>query len=244
MISLWHTALYNPLYNALVFLIGAMPWASVGLAVIILTIIVRFVIFPFAHKSIKTQRKMRELEPELQKIREKYKDKQEQAKQTMELYKLHGTNPFSGCVTVLIQLPVLIALFLVFRDGFAENAGILYPFVHYPGTISTHFFGIDLGSKSYIMAALVGITQYFYTTLSLPKPSPGSGGKTFQEEFARSMNMQMRYIFPVIFVFFSLSIPSAVALYWVTTNLFSIGQELFVRYLAGRGSPDVQQSTI
>lgn len=242
MLSLWNTALYDPLYNALIFLIGAMPWGSAGLAVIVLTIIVKLIIFPFAHKSIKTQRKMRELEPELQKIRDKHKDKQEQAKHTMELYKTHGTNPFSGCVTVLIQLPILIALFLVFRNGFAENTGLLYSFIHYPGSISTHFLGIDLSSKSYVMAALVGITQYFYTSLSLPKPTPG-GGKTFQEEFARSMNMQMRYIFPVLFVFFSLSIPSAVALYWVTSNIFTIGQELFVRYLAGKESNNRQLTT-
>jgi YidC/Oxa1 family membrane protein insertase len=233
MISLWNTALYNPLYNGLIFLIGVMPWASVGLAVIILTIIVRLIIFPFVHKSIKTQRKMRELEPELKKIREKYQDKQEQAKQTMELYKAHGTNPFSGCVTVLIQLPILIALFLVFRSGFAENAGLLYSFVHYPGDISANFLGADLHGRSYVMATLVGITQYFYTTLSMPMPARG-GGKTFQEEFARSMSLQMRYIFPFLFVFFSLSIPSAVALYWVTTNLFSIGQELLVRHLASK----------
>ncbi len=230
MISLWNTALYNPLYNGLIFLIGIMPLTSVGLAVIVLTILVRLAIFPLVHKSIKTQRKMRELEPELKKIRERHKDKQEQAKQTMELYKAHGTNPFSGCLTVLIQLPILIALFFVFRDGFAENAGILYSFVHYPGNISPDFLGVNLQERSYVLAVLVGVSQYFYTTLSLPKTTPSAGEKTFQEEFARSMNMQMRYIFPVLFVVFSLSIPSAVALYWVTSNMFSIGQELFVRY--------------
>lgn len=234
--SLWNTALYQPLYNGLVFLIGASPGYSVGLSVIVLTIIVRFIIFPFAHKSIKTQRKMRELEPELKKIREKYKDKQEQAKHTMELYKKHGTNPFSGCLTVFVQLPILIALFLVFKSGFAENSGLLYSFVHYPPHITLNFLGADLNSKSYVLAVLVGLSQYFYTTLSLPKTNKGESGGSFQEEFARSMNMQMRYIFPVLFIAFSLSIPSAVALYWLTSNIFSIGQELFVRHTAKKAS--------
>ncbi len=229
---LWNTLLYKPLYNGLIFLMSVIPGASVGLAVIILTIIVRLIIFPFTHKSIKVQRKMRELEPELQKIREKYKDKQEQAKQTMELYKKHETNPFSGCITVLIQLPILIALFLVFQSGFAENASLLYSFVNYPAQLSPNFLGINLYEKSYILAVLVGVSQYLYTVLSLPKTAKAGKGASFQQEFARSMNIQMRYVFPVLFVFFSLSIPAAVALYWVTTNIFSIGQELFVRYLA------------
>lgn len=223
------------MYNGLIFLVSIMPAYSVGLSVIALTIVVRLIVFPLTHKSIKVQRKMRELEPELRIIKEKYKDKQEQARQTMELYKKHKTNPFSGCLTIFIQLPILIALFLVFRDGFTENANLLYSFVHYPSQISSFFLGIDLHEKSYFLAILVGVSQYFYTTLSLPKPAPIVGEKTMQEEFARSMNMQMRYVFPVLFVVFSISIPSAVALYWVTTNLFSIGQELFVRYAAKRG---------
>lgn len=229
---LWNTVLYKPLYNGLIFLVGVMPAYSVGLSVIALTIIVRLIIFPLTHKSIKTQRKMRELEPELRIIKEKHKDKQEQARQTMELYKKHKTNPFSGCITIFIQLPILIALFLVFRNGFTENANLLYSFVHYPAQIAPGFLGIDLHEKSYILAFLVGISQYFYTALSMPKPAPTKGEKTMQGEFARSMNMQMRYVFPVLFVVFSLSIPSAVALYWLTTNLFSIGQELFVRHAA------------
>jgi len=228
---LWNTILYKPLYNGLVFLMGVMPFYSVGLSVITLTILVRLVIFPFSHKSIKTQRKMRELEPELKAIREKHKDKQEQAKATMELYKKHGTNPFSGCLTIFIQLPVLIALFLVFKNGFIENQNLLYSFVAYPPDTSAVFLGMDLHQKNYILAVLVGLSQFLYTKISLPKPAPPSGGN-FQEEFARSMNLQMRYFFPVLFVIFSMSIPSAVALYWLTSNMFSIAQELLVKRMS------------
>lgn len=232
MSAFWHTVFYQPLYNGLIFLIGIMPGFSVGLAVILLTVIVRLIIFPFVHKSIKTQRKMRELEPELKKIREKYKDKQEQAKRTMELYQKHGTNPFSGCLTIIIQLPILIALYLVFRNGFSENAGLLYSFVHYSSQASPEFLGLNLEAKSYLLALVVGVSQYFYTALSLPKTPRGQGPSSFQEELSRSMNLQMRYFFPILFVVFSATLPAAVALYWLTSNMFSIAQEFLVRALA------------
>ena len=175
---------------------------------------------------------MRELEPELQKIREKYKDKQEQARQTMELYRKHGTNPFSGCFTVLIQLPVFIALFFLFQSGFEKSADLLYSFINYPAYLQQNFIGVDLLERSIILALLVGISQFIYSWLSVPKIAPATEKGSFQQEFARGMNMQIRYFFPLIFFIFSLNIPSAVALYWVTSNMFSIGQELFVRKAA------------
>lgn len=233
MLSFWNTVFYQPLYNGLIFLIGLMPGASVGLAIIILTVIVRAAIFPLVHKSIKTQKKMRELEPEIKKIREKYSDKQEQARKTMELYQEHGTNPFSGCLTVLIQLPIFVALFFVFQSGFTESVDLLYSFVSYPDFIQTVFLGLNLHERSIILAVLVGLSQYGYTALSLPKTAPLPSGKaSFQEEFSRSMNFQMKYFFPVLFALFSLSIPAAVALYWLTSNMFSIAQELIVRFPA------------
>ena len=113
--TIYNEILFKPLFNALVFLTSVVPFADLGVAVVILTVIVRFVIFPFTHKSIKTQAKMREIEPELKKIRSETNGKQEeQARRTMELYKRHGVSPFSGCLLLLIQLPILIALYQLF----------------------------------------------------------------------------------------------------------------------------------
>lgn len=173
---------------------------------------------------------MREIEPELRALREKYPDKQEQAKRTLELYKKYDLNPFSGCLPVLIQLPVFLALFFVFKDGLVQSTEHLYSFVHIPATSNHFFLTFDLTLKSYILALLVGISQYVYSALSLPKSTPITSNKpTFQEEFSRSMNLQMRYFFPILFVFISANVPAAVALYWLTSNLFSVGQEMAVR---------------
>lgn len=129
---MFNTFLYEPLYNTLIFLIGILPGHSVGLAIIILTVAVKFFILPLTHKSTKSQAKMKKIEPEAQKLRDKHKNnKQEQAKQIMELYKKHGVNPFSSCLLMIIQLPIILALYWVFYKGF--NGGVdptlLYSFI-------------------------------------------------------------------------------------------------------------------
>ena len=129
---MFNTFLYKPFYNAFTFLIGVLPGHSVGLAIIIFTLTVKFAIFPLTHKSTKSQAKMKKIEPEAQKLRDKHKNnKQEQSKQIMELYKKHGVNPFSSCLLMIIQLPVILALYWVFYKGF--NGGVeptlLYSFV-------------------------------------------------------------------------------------------------------------------
>ena len=105
--DIFNILLYNPLLNGLIFLISVVPFGDVGLAVIILTLLVKIVLFPFSHKSVKTQRRMKEIEPEVKKIKEQYtKDKQEQARKVMELYKQHSLNPFSSCLFFLVKLLV------------------------------------------------------------------------------------------------------------------------------------------
>src|SRR3989344_2650113 len=132
----YNEILFKPLFNALVFLAGNVPFKDLGIAVIVLTIIVRFAIFPFTHKSVKTQAKMREVEPELKKIREETNGKQEeQARRTMEIYKKHGISPFSGCLLLLVQLPILIALYQLFMKDITANIDFLYPFVSFPEQI-------------------------------------------------------------------------------------------------------------
>ncbi len=230
----WNTVFYEPLYNGLIFLTGIVPGGDVGIAVILLTLIVKTILFPVSHKSIKTQVKMREIEPELKKIREKHKDKSEQAKATMELYKTHGVSPFSGCLSIIIQIPVILALYYVFFKGLGFD-GALYPFVAAPEAINPNFLGlIDMHGKSFILAALAALSQYFQAKISMPPVPPPSETKSFKDDFARSMQLQMKYFMPVLVFVFSYTISSAIALYWLVSNLFSIGQELFVRKLADK----------
>ena len=220
------------MYNALVFLVDILPGGSVGLAVIILTLLVKFILFPLSQKSVMTQVKMRKIEPELKKIKELHKNnQQEMTKKTMELYKQEGVNPFSGCFLLLLQLPVIFALYYVFMAGLKFDSSILYSFVSLPVALNSVFLGIDLAKKSLILAILAGISQYYQIRLSLPALPQKTSKEplSFQEEFAKNMNVQMKYIFPVLVIFISYSISSAIALYWIISNLFAIGQELYVR---------------
>src|SRR3989344_2107458 len=137
--NIWDTVLYEPLLNALAFLISVVPGGDVGLAVIVLTIIVKVILFPLSGASIRSQAKMTLLTPELNKIKKSGASKEEQAKQTFDLYKKHKTNPFSGCLLVLIQIPIIFALYYVFYKGIKFDAGMLYSFVPVPENINMKF---------------------------------------------------------------------------------------------------------
>ncbi len=230
--SLFDTVFFEPLFNALVFLVGLVPFNDVGLAIIILTVVVRFIIFPLNHKAIIAQTKIKQLEPEIKDIKEKYKkDAQAQAQKTMELYRSHGVNPFSGFITLLIQIPLIIALYKVFSSGIGFNPEHLYSFVNIPETINAKFLGIfDLTKNNYILGFLTGLTQFIQMRLAIPPVKKiKSGGSSFKDELARNMNIQMRYIMPVIVLFVASRFISAIAVYWTTMNIFAIIHEAIVR---------------
>lgn len=227
---LYHTIFFDPLYNALVLLFKAVPWADAGLIVILLTILVRLLIFPLSRKAVLTQVKMAEIAPDLAKIKEKYKDKaEEQARQTLALYKERGVNPFSGILVIIIQIPIILALYQIFLQFPEVNAGLLYSFVKVPESVNTTFLGlIDITTKSITLAFLAAVSTFVQFKVSM-KEQKAPTGNSFGDNLAKSMQTQMKYFFPVIVFFISYSISGAIALYWLTTNLFSIGQELFVR---------------
>jgi YidC/Oxa1 family membrane protein insertase len=229
--NIWNTVLYHPLINALAFLVSIIPGGDVGLAVIILTILVKIILFPLSQKSIESQAQMNILAPELNKIKASGASKEEQARLTFELYKIHKTNPFSGCLLVLIQIPIIFALYYVFLKGIKFDNGVLYSFVQMPTHMNMIFLGIlDISKKSLILAILAGISQYLQAYY-MPKPPIPSSGTTasFQDSFTKSMNTQMKYIFPFIVAFIAYSISGAIALYWITSNLFMVGQQIYVK---------------
>ncbi len=229
--NLWNTLLYEPFVNALAFLVSIIPGGDVGIAVIILTLLIKAVLFPLSQKSIDSQAKMKLLEPEMRKIKESGASKEEQARMTMELYKKHNTNPFSGCLLVLIQLPIILALYYVFYKGMNFESDYLYSFINAPTNLNMNFLGlVDMGSKSLVLAILAGISQFFQAYY-MPKPSPSAAkpgeAPSFQDSFAKSMNMQMKYVFPFVVAFIAYSVSGAVALYWITSNVFAVGQQLY-----------------
>jgi YidC/Oxa1 family membrane protein insertase len=226
--NIWNTFLYEPLLNALAFLVSVVPGGDVGLAVILLTLLVKIVLFPLSQRSIESQKKMNLLAPEIKKIKDSGASKEEQAKLTFELYKKHKTNPFSGCLLILIQIPIIFALYYVFLKGLNFESGLLYSFVKAPENVNMLFLGVlDLTQKSLLLAVLAGISQFFQAYY-MPKPAPSTGdGKSFQESFAKSMHVQMKYVFPFIVAFIAYSVSGAIALYWVTSNIFAVGQQIY-----------------
>ncbi|MBI2618026.1 membrane protein insertase YidC [Candidatus Kaiserbacteria bacterium] len=231
--ALFSSIIYNPLYNSLIFLINHVPYADVGIAVILLTLGVKFILLPLAHTAIRSQIMMNAIKSDLEAIREKYKnDKQKQARETMALYKEKGVNPFAMILPLLIQIPIILGLYFVFfRGGLPSvNTDLLYSFIPLPENVNMQFIGlIDMGGKSIALALFAGITQYIHAKISFPKLEAKTKEPSFKDDLARSMHLQMRYVLPIIVGVIAYTISAAVALYWTTSNVFAIGQEIFVR---------------
>jgi len=231
-LSFFKLVIYQPLYNVLVWLIDVIPGGDVGLAIILLTLAVRFVLFPFSKQSIITQKKMRDHQDELKEIQEKYKkDKQKQAEKMFEFYREKKIKPFSSFLLVLFQIPVIISLYLIFINTNLPEIqyDLLYNFVQEPGTVSMYFLGlIDLSGKSAGLALLAGLSSFVHLRMSVPVPKMVDN-PSFKDDFARSMSLQMRYVLPIGITFIAFTFSAVVALYLLISNLFTLGQEVFVK---------------
>jgi len=228
MIEFFKTIFYKPLYNFLIHLIAILPGGSVGLAIIIITVLVKLVLLPFNIKTVVSQIQLKKLQPELQKIKEDTTDKTEQAKKTMEIYKKYGVSPFSGCLPILIQIPVIISLYYVFFQGLNFDTSLFYSSVSAPETINNFFFGADLGGKSLVLAILAGVSQYFQISIVSKRSAQDTGGTGMQAQIGKSLQFQMKYILPIFIVFIAYRISGAVALYWIVNNVFTIILELLI----------------
>lgn len=204
MSSLFNTIIYQPLEKTLVFLYDTVAFQDLGIAIVLLTVIIRFIFYPLFYKAFKNQTIMQKLQPEIQKIQHDHKgNREKQAQALMELYRQHKVNPLSGFLLILVQLPVLIALYRLFLSGI-------------PGDLNHSFLGlIDLQSRSIVMVGLAAIAQYFQGRLSLPKSAAG---------IAR----QMTFIGPALTVIILYTLPAAVGLYWLVTSLFSLVQQMII----------------
>lgn len=235
MISFFKTIIYIPLYNILIGIINIIPGHDAGIAIITLTLLVKFVLYPISKKSATTQMLMKKHDSELSMIKEKYKDnKEKQAVEMMNFYKKYKINPFSSIITVFIQIPIIYSLYYIFlHSGLPQvSSDILYSFITPPSFISMHFLGIiDMSAKNVWLALLAGITSFFQIKNSAPTP-PVSGGKEasgFGADLAKTMSSQMKYTFPLIVFFISWKVSGAVALYWFVSNCFSIAETYFIK---------------
>ncbi|MEZ4210777.1 MAG: YidC/Oxa1 family membrane protein insertase [Candidatus Paceibacterota bacterium] len=240
------TIFYEPIYNALVFLVNSIPGGDIGLAVILLTLIIKFILLPLHRKAIVSQIKLKQLEPKINEIKEKYTDKQEQAAKTFELYKQEKINPLSGCLPILIQLPIIFALYKVFLNGFDfSSAEHLYSFIKSPESVNINFLGFfDLTAKNLFLSVLAGITQFFQIDLAVKRNPQTKNDGTMQANISNMMSKQMRFIMPVFVGFISYQISGAIALYWSVNNIFTTVQEVLINKKMAKTKNTVQAEIV
>ncbi|MEK7114858.1 MAG: YidC/Oxa1 family membrane protein insertase [Patescibacteria group bacterium] len=211
MIAFFKLILYTPLLNLLIFLYNNIAFQDLGVAIILLTLIIRFVLYPLFYKSFLNQTLMQKLQPEIAKIQHEHKhDKEKQAQVLLALYREHKVNPFSSFLLLLVQLPILIALYQVFLSP--------------PTDLSPMFLNlIDLSKTSILIVGLATVAQYIQGKLTLPKTKPN-------EEVPQTTKIaqQMVYIGPAITLVVLWTLPAAVGLYWLVSSVFSLGQQLYI----------------
>ena len=227
--KLWDGVFFRPIYNALIFLISVMPGHDLGLALIILTIIIRTILLAPSHKAMKAQRKMQEIQPKIEEIKEKHKgDQQRIAQETMAIWKTQKVNPFGSCLPLLMQFPVLIALFWVVKGGLnPDNTYLLYTtYGDFSfSNITTSFLGLDLlKANLYVLPVIVGLLQFGQMKLAMTQKGKKKSGP---KEMAMASNMMM-YFMPVLIAVFTASLPAGVGIYWGTSTLYGVVQQIFV----------------
>ncbi len=226
------TIFYQPIFNLFVALYNVIPGHDAGVVIIVITLLVRGVLYPFYRSQVKSQKAMQDLQPKLNAVKTQYPDdKEKQAKAMMDVYKEHKVNPFSSCLPLVIQLPIFIAVYQVLRDGLTKTDSfqLLYSFVSRPDMINPISFGfLDLSQRSIILAVLAGAAQFWQGKMLFAKrPAPELREKkdAKDEDTMAIMNKQMMYIMPVMITFIGISLPSGLALYWFISTAFMIAQQ-------------------
>jgi len=229
--QLFFTFIYQPLLNALVFLYSEVTFEDLGLAVILLTVAVRLVFWPLFHKAAKSQAVMQKIQPEIKRLQKEYKnDKAKQAELTMSLYKKYKINPFSGLFMIGIQIPIIFALYRVFLNGFSDSLHEqLYSFIPQVSEINHYFLGVvDLTERSIIIALMAAALQYAHGKLSFNKTKGTIKSARDNDNPMASMQKHMMYFFPVFTVMILWNLQAVIGVYWTTTTLFSLVQQIFI----------------
>lgn len=232
----FYTIVYQPIYNVLVFFYNVVPGQDFGIAIILTTLFIKTLFIPLSKKQIESQKKMQELQPKIKELQKKYKeDKEKQTKAIMDLYREHKANPFTGCLPLIIQLIVLIAIYQVIINiseaGFMIHAADLYSFVAHPGAINHLFLQfMDLTKPNYVLAALSALAQYYQTKMLFQnqKTAPVTENASQEPDFATIMNKQMLYLGPGITLIIGVTFPAALSLYWLFSTVFMILQQRLI----------------
>ena len=252
-IFIFEEVLSRPLLNLLVFFYQ-LPYVDFGMAILILTFLLRIVLWPLNSKAIVQQRELQEktqgIQEEMKEIKEKYRDNPaQQNAEIMKIWKKKKFNPFASFVPMIIQIIILIALYQVLRHVLLpDGLNLLYGFVSNPGEINPMFLGIvDLSKASIVLAVLTGISQYFYSKMTFsfkpksqkkkkPRYQKGKEQKEagkdkmedMQKKMQKVMKTQMIYFMPVFTVFICMALPAALALYWLFSTVVGVFQQKMI----------------
>lgn len=239
---LFNGLIYQPIYNFLVFVYNIIPFHDFGIAIIIVTVVIKAALIPISRKQIESQKKMQEIQPRIKELQEKYKnDKEKQTRAMMEFYKENKVNPFSGCLPLIVQLIVLIAiyrvLFNISQNNLMADGSLLYSFIQNPGQINHMFINIiDLSAvinlrsltlasaPQLILIIAAALAQYIQAKMLMAKQvfKPKKNG---QPDFSQMMSKQMLYMGPLLTLFIGIKFPAGLALYWLVSTLFMIFQQ-------------------
>ena len=220
--------LLNPMINFLVILNNVL-FSSFGLAIIAFTIIIRLVTFPATLRQLHSTRAMQSIQPRIQEINKKFSDPKRRQQEVMNVYKDAGVNPLGCLGPMVLQFPILIALYSAVRLALATSpealerlSGHLYSwsYIQHAVPLQDHFIGMDLRTGNLIMVVLVGITTWAQTKTTVSNAP--------MDDKQRAQQQMMAYMMPLMFAFFALNFPAGVSLYWVVNSLVGIGFNIAV----------------
>ena len=228
--GIYNELLYKPLLNITVFLYNLIPGGDLGVSIIVLTVFIRLIFLPLTTKTVLSQRAINRLNPQIKAIKEKYKnDSAAQHAATLKLYKENNVNPMEGCLPLLIQLPILIALYQVFVGIFKpESLGLLYGFISNPGVINEKFLNlVNMAKPNALLTLFAGGLQF----LQAKQASAYSKeqGQDLNKEMA-ALNGQMLYFFPILIIIIGWNLPAGLMVYWATTTALSIAEQAYIKW--------------
>jgi YidC/Oxa1 family membrane protein insertase len=249
--NIFDIILINPILNIMVTIYHLLTFihipSALGFSIIVLTIVIRLILYPLMHQSLRQQKKMQQLTPHINKLKEKHKgDAKRLQTEQMALFKEHGVNPASGCVVMIVQIPILIALYNVLllvvhaTTVHAINSRLYFNFLKLDHMWNTNFFGIPLGSTPsqlihtvgygiLIAAVLTGVLQLIQSKMMMqPAADMPKKEKGKEPDFATTFQTQSMYLLPVMVGFFSFSLPFGLSLYWNTLTIFGIIQQYII----------------
>lgn len=230
---LFNEIFYRPLLNGLVFLYNILPSHDIGLSIIVLTIAIRLALWPLTAKTIKSQKILEGLKPKIEEINRRFKnDKESRAKGLMNLYKENKINPLGGFLSLIIQIPIIIALWRVFLNIInAIDKSSFYWFIKAPDQIQFMFLGLlDLSRRNMLLAFIAAALQYFQTKMIIPSSAKATEGKPAgTPDFSQIMSRQMLYMGPILSIIIFFNLPAAIPLYWIVVTILTILQQYLIQ---------------